>query len=71
MPVVQPRDYFACILESKFHERFQGSRLGFEFKRGLYPLGAGVELSGLRMRKLQVPLKIISGHVRESSFHCM
>lgn len=49
-----------------FTKGFQGSRLGFEFKREPYPLG--VELSGLRMRERQVPPKIIFGHVGEGSF---
>lgn len=50
-----------------FTKEFQGSRLGFEFKRGPYPLDVSLELSGLRMRKRQVSLKIIFGHVGESS----
>jgi len=61
----QPRDYFACW-RVNFTKGFQGSRLGFEFKRRLYPLDVGLELSGL-MRERQVSLKIIFGHVGESS----
>jgi len=62
----QPRDYFACW-RVNFTKGFQESRLGFEFKRRPYPLDVGLEFSGL-MRERQVSLKIIFGHVGESSF---